>query len=194
MALETAAANEAALGFLDLQPDDRVLEVGFGHGATIARAAAAVSRGFVAGVDPSADMCRMAARRNRSSVAAGRVELRRASVEALPYPDGSFDKALSVHTLYFWPNLGEATAEIRRVMRSPGRLVLAWRHDPEVIRRFPTSVYRFHDEATVVEALKRAGLGPVAVVHREHGPAILRLAVASVAPTSSSSDQSRRSR
>src|SRR5262245_62186626 len=78
MSRETAAANEAALELLGPEPADHVLEVGFGHGATIARVAAAVSRGLVAGVDPSAEMCRMAARRNRRAVAEGRVELRQA--------------------------------------------------------------------------------------------------------------------
>src|SRR5260221_10670655 len=101
MARETVTANETALELLDLQTAQHVLEVGFGHGATIARVAAAVSRGLVAEVDPSAEMCRMATRRNRPAVASGRVELHQASVEALPFPDGSFDKVLSVHTLYF---------------------------------------------------------------------------------------------
>ena len=77
MARETVTANETALELLELQPADHVLEVGFGHGAMIARVAAAVSGGRVAGVDPSAEMCRMAGRRNRRAVASGKVELRR---------------------------------------------------------------------------------------------------------------------
>jgi ubiquinone/menaquinone biosynthesis C-methylase UbiE len=178
MAWETAAVNEAALDLLELQPEDRVLEVGFGHGATIARADAALSRGFVAGVDPSAEMCRMAARRNRSAIAAGRVELRQAAVEALPYADAAFDKAFSVHTVYFWPDLRAAAAEIRRVLKASGRLVLAWRYDLEVTRVFPGSVYRFPDETSVVEALWVAGFDAVEVVLRRRGRAVLRLAVA----------------
>ena len=118
MAWETATANEAALELLEPQPADHVLEVGFGHGATIARVAAAVSRGLVAGVDPSAEMCRMATRRNRQAVAGGRVALRQAAVEALPYPDGSFDKVLAVHTLYFWREPERALSEIRRVLKT----------------------------------------------------------------------------
>ena len=38
--------NEATLAALDLQPDDRVLEVGFGPGDLIARAVEAVAAGF----------------------------------------------------------------------------------------------------------------------------------------------------
>jgi SAM-dependent methyltransferase len=180
MAWETAAANETALELLDLQPEDHVLEVGFGHGATIARAAAAVSRGFVAGVDPSIAMCRIATRRNQAAIAGGRVELREASVESMPYPDAAFDKVLSVHTLYFWREPARALAEIRRVLKRPGRLVLAWRHDPGARRSFPESVYRFHDEQHVLRLLADASFGSVELESRAHGSAILRLAVASV--------------
>lgn len=98
MARETAAVNEAAVALLDLRPADRVLEVGFGHGATIARMAAAGRGGHGAGVDPSAEMWAMASRRNHRAIEAGRVTLRQAGVEALPFPDHSFDKVLLVHT------------------------------------------------------------------------------------------------
>src|SRR5215471_2910601 len=65
MSHETAALNASVLGALELQPTDRVLEVGFGHGRTIERAAAIVTNGFVAGIDVSETMVRMAARRCR---------------------------------------------------------------------------------------------------------------------------------
>jgi hypothetical protein len=55
MAAETADANRAAAGLLDLQPADQVLEVGFGHGATIALMAAEISGGRVAGVNISGE-------------------------------------------------------------------------------------------------------------------------------------------
>jgi ubiquinone/menaquinone biosynthesis C-methylase UbiE len=178
MARETAAANEAALDLLDLQGDDRVLEVGFGHGATIARAAAVVSRGVVVGVDPSAEMCRMAARRNRTAIATGRVRLHQASVEALPLSDAEFDKVFSVHTVYFWPDLPAALTEIRRVLKPRGRMVLGWRDDPRAARSFPESVYRFPDEAAVRQAFESAGYGSLRVVRRPAGSVVLEFAIA----------------
>src|SRR5262245_49983120 len=152
MARETVTANDTALELLDLEPTDRVLEVGFGHGATIARAAAAVGRGFVAGVDTSEEMCRMAARRNRREIAAGRVELRQGSADALPYPDSSFDKVLSVHTLYFWSDLVRPLREIARVLKPGGRVVLTHRTDPAADRDFPSAVYRFYTDDAIEES------------------------------------------
>lgn len=178
MARETATANEAAVELLELKPTDRVLEVGFGHGATIARLAAAVSGGFVAGVDPSAEMCRMAARRNRRAVAGGRVELRQASAEAIPYPGGTFDKVLAVHTVYFWPDLGRPLREIARVLKPGGRLVLARRTDPAAAGQFPPSVYRFPSDGEIEDALRRSGLVTGKVVTRPLGGARITIHVA----------------
>ena len=78
MSVETAAANESALKLLDLDAGDRVLEVGFGHGRTIERAAAMVGDGLVAGIDASEDMVRMATRRCRRLIESGRVRRRSA--------------------------------------------------------------------------------------------------------------------
>jgi ubiquinone/menaquinone biosynthesis C-methylase UbiE len=178
MAHETRAANGTALELLELEPADRVLEVGFGHGATIARLSGVLSSGFVAGVDPSAEMCRMAARRNRQTVLDGRVDLRQASVDVLPYPTGAFDKALSVHTLYFWPDLVRAFREIARVLRPGGRLVLAHRTDPGAARDFPASVYRFPGDVEVQDALTRAGFACGDAIQRSFGHATVSSCVA----------------
>ena len=48
MALETATPNRRALDLLKLDEKSRVLEVGFGHGHTLARAAELAPKGFVA--------------------------------------------------------------------------------------------------------------------------------------------------
>lgn len=158
MAKETAAVNEAAIERLRLEPSDRVLEVGFGHGVTIARAAAAVSGGFVAGIDPSGEMLRMASRRNRRAIHAGRVELRQAVAEAIPYPDQFFDKVLAVHTAYFWASLDRPFREMARVLRAGGLLVLVHRTDGAAASTFPASIYRFRSMVEVDAGLNQAGL------------------------------------
>lgn len=178
MARETAAVNEAALEILELKPTDHVLEVGFGHGATIARVAAAVSGGFVAGVDPSAEMCRMAARRNRRAIESGRVELREAAAEAIPYPDRSFDSVLAVHTVYFWGSLAAPLQEIARVLKPAGRLVLVHRNDAGATRDFPTSVYHFRTEHEIERALTGARLVSGDVTRRAMGPTSVSFHVA----------------
>ena len=178
MARETAAVNEAAVELLDLRSTDDVLEVGFGHGATIARVAAAVSGGRVSGVDPSPEMCAMASRRNRRAIEAGRVALRQASVEDLPFPVASFDKVLLVHTVYFWPDLAPVFVEIARVLRPAGRVVVAHRTDAAAARDFPAPIYRFREPAAVRNALEAAGLGCDEAILRAFGRATICFEVA----------------
>lgn len=178
MARETVAVNEAAVELLDLRSTDDVLEVGFGHGATIARVAAAVSGGRVSGVDPSPEMCAMASRRNRRAIEAGRVALRQASAEDLPFPEASFDKVLLVHTVYFWTELAPAFGEIARVLRPAGCVVVAHRTDASAARDFPAAIYRFHDAAAVRNALEAAGLRCDDAIVRDFGRATICFQVA----------------
>ena len=100
----------------------------------------------------------MASRRNRRGIEAGRVALRQASAEDLPFPEASFDKVLLVHTVYFWPELAPAFREIARVLRPAGRVVVAHRTDTSAARDFPAPIYRFREPAAVRNALEAAGL------------------------------------
>ena len=165
MAVETAKENVRALDLLELRPGHRVLEVGFGHGRTIARAAARASPGFVAGVDPSERMLEMAARHNRRLIREGRVELKLGDSSRLPYEDGCFDRVYSVHTLYFWENPAAHLREIHRVMKAGARLVLGFRpKDETASAEFPSTVYRFYTADEVRRLLDAAGYERVEIV------------------------------
>src|SRR4029453_7082110 len=101
MSFETAPANRAALDVLAVQPGEEVLEIGCGHGRTLARLAATTSA-RLAGVDPSEVMVRLARRRLRPSIEAGRASVALGSSAAIPHGDARFDAALAVHVVYFW--------------------------------------------------------------------------------------------
>ena len=164
MAVETAAENGMALQLLELQPDDRVLEIGFGHGKTLGTAADAVKHGFLAGVDPSPDMLRMAARRHRRLIAQDKLELKLGDSRRIPYPDERFTKAFSVNTIYFWSDPAEDFREIRRVLKAGGRFVLGFHPtDDRVLADFPASVYRFYSQDEVRSLLQNAGFGDIRI-------------------------------
>ena len=170
MSLETATANEEALTFLDLQPKDRVLEVGFGHGRTIERAATALATGFIAGIDLSEEMARMAERRCRPLIRHGKVALTVGDSDHLPFPDQHFDKVLSVHTVYFWADPEAHLREIRRVLAYGGRLVLGL-HSKEDKRAedFPKSVYTFYTAEEVGGLLVASGFERVDLAQAREG-------------------------
>ena len=98
---------------------DRVLDVACGTGVVARRALAAVGpRGSVVGVDLTEAMLAVAERIEPQ------VEWRLGDVMDLPLDDGSFDVVLCQAGLMFFPDRVAALAEMRRVLRTGGRLVV----------------------------------------------------------------------
>ncbi|HLX59153.1 MAG TPA: class I SAM-dependent methyltransferase [Ktedonobacteraceae bacterium] len=112
------------LNLLEIEPTDTVLEVGFGAGQGIKLAAEQAPHGHVMGIDLSAMMVRVATRRNARAVKAGRVALAQGTMTALPYADHSFDKIMTIHTFYFWPEPVRVLRELSRVLKPGGRLII----------------------------------------------------------------------
>jgi SAM-dependent methyltransferase len=117
------ARSRWVVSLLDLQPTDRVLEIGFGPGVGIAEVARRAGR--VYGVDHSAVMVRQASRRNAAAVRAGRVSLVAASVDRLPDFGEPLDVVFGVNTVGFWPSPAERLVELRGLLRPGGRIALA---------------------------------------------------------------------
>lgn len=157
MAAKNAEMNRAAAARLPLEPESRVLEIGFGHGRTLEVLAARVPRGLAAGVDPSDAMLAMASRRLRDAVAAGRVELRRAGAERLPFADGSFDAAYAANSVQFWPGPERSLREVGRVLRPGGTLLLAIRLDDPDAGRFASPGFRAEQVADLERRLDACG-------------------------------------
>lgn len=139
MARGNALVNTWAIELLDVQPTDRVLDVGCGPGVAVARAADKATRGLVAGVDHSPVMIAQATRRNRAAVRTGQVKLRVGSAEALGYPDEYFTKACAVNTAMFWPSIQDCLRELRRVLAPRGKLAVILRERQEDGGRFDRS-------------------------------------------------------
>jgi ubiquinone/menaquinone biosynthesis C-methylase UbiE len=118
------ARNRWAVELLDVQPTDRVIELGCGPGVAIAALATRAIRGLVVGVDHSSVMIRQARRRNRAAVRAGRVRLVHTPVESLSTSDGPFNAALAVNTVGMWPDPTARLRELARLLRPGGRIAL----------------------------------------------------------------------
>jgi ubiquinone/menaquinone biosynthesis C-methylase UbiE len=161
MAFDTAHANRIAVERLAVQAGEAVLEVGCGHGRTLARVARAPC-GFLAGIDPSEVMVRLARRRLRRRIEAGRAEISLAASSALPHPDARFDAALAVHVLYFWKDAIADLREIRRVLRAGGRLLLGYRpRDAVTLASLPATVYSLRSVEETEGLLAQAGFAAI---------------------------------
>jgi len=109
---------------LQLQPQERVLEIGFGAGRGLAVAAQQTTRGTVTGIDLSAIMVRVTQRRNQIAVRAGLVSVLQDDIAALPFTTAHFDKIFTIHTCYFWPHPLQIFADLLRILKPDGRLMV----------------------------------------------------------------------
>jgi len=114
------------LAVLDVQPGDDVLEVGYGPGGLIRLLAERTGAASIRGVDPSPEMRDQASRHNRKAVRAGRVRLDIGTADRTGLPDASVDRVVSVRNVAMWPDLGAGVAELHRVVRPGGAVVIAW--------------------------------------------------------------------
>jgi ubiquinone/menaquinone biosynthesis C-methylase UbiE len=167
------ALNDAAFDSLALRPHDRVLEVGFGGGYLLGRMASVVTDAFLAGVDLSPAMVAFCRGRYRALIETGRLELRCAKAEALPYSSASFSKVCTVNSIFYWESAPQAISELWRALEKDGTLVLCFtcRQSMEH-RRFARHGITLHGTDDVEKMMKAAGFREVSFTrssdqHRE---------------------------
>jgi len=88
------------LSLLQIEPGDRILEIGFGPGNAAGKAAAKAAE--VVGIDHSELMVGQATQRHKKLIERGKLKLMLASAETLTPDLGLFDKIYSVNVVQFW--------------------------------------------------------------------------------------------
>jgi SAM-dependent methyltransferase len=121
-----APIHDRIVEFLAIERGTRVLDVACGTGGVALRAAWA--GGEVVGIDISADQL---AKARRVAAAEGlAVQFDEGDCQELPYPDAGFDAVASAFGAVFAADHGRTAAELARVCRLGGRLVVtAWPKD-----------------------------------------------------------------
>jgi len=157
--------NRMALENLHLQPDDHVLEIGFGGGELITRMARIVTRGHITGADFSIDAVEVCRKRFETLIGAGTIELLCAGAESLPFHDDSFTKVCTVNTIYFWPDPPAALGQIRRVLKENGTLLICFNPRSEMEKQYFTRHgFTLFEPEEVKSLLSSAGFRDVQLV------------------------------
>jgi ubiquinone/menaquinone biosynthesis C-methylase UbiE len=151
------------IDLLEVQPHDRILEVGCGPGVGIELLAKSAPEGYVAGVDASQEMVAQAKVRNAQAITRGRVDLRYGCAESLPFDDNTFNKTLAVNSTQVWTDVAAGLREIRRVMQAGGKMALGF------------TPYSGQRQGGLTERLTAAGLTAAHVVETDMGFCVLAI-------------------
>lgn len=131
LALLPRGAIEQALGVgnpvraAGLRPGEVVIDLGCGGGIdTILAAHAVAPAGKAIGLDMLPEMLEVAGR-NAAEAGVRNVEWMQGELEAIPLPDRSVDVVISNGVVNLSPRKSRAFAEIFRILRAGGRMVVA---------------------------------------------------------------------
>lgn len=130
--LVSSRARKRGCRWLEVQDGEQVLDAGTGTGLALRPLVSANPSGWTEGLDASTAML-VRARRRLRRCSDHRYGLRVGSLTCLPYPTGTFDAAFSSYAVDVLPRsaLSAVLRELRRVLRSEGRLVLVYIAPPQ---------------------------------------------------------------
>lgn len=157
-----ARLNRFAIDQLAVKSSDRVLEIGFGGGVTLQPLLSKAQ--FVQGIDPSADVIAVARNRFSTEIEKGTAHFQEGSAESLPLPSGTFDKVLTVNTVYFWSSLEDGLQEIRRVLTPGGRIVIGFTPQARMDRmNLPKDIFTSRTPNAIADALRNTRFAEVEI-------------------------------
>lgn len=174
-----ADLNSFVKDVIDLSKEDQVLEIGFGPGKLIYEMAENVTDGVVTGIDFSEVMLGIASKLNQQYISTGTVILRKGDCCSLPFDGESFDKLCTVNTLYFWEDPGKNLAEMFRVLKPKGKIVIGFRDHKQMSNlNLKEDVFSYYSQQDVVEMLAKAGFANAHIKEKEGRPFVSYCAVA----------------
>ncbi|MXU63919.1 methyltransferase domain-containing protein [Oceanomicrobium pacificus] len=168
---DVTARRLANLRALDLRPGHHVLDLGCGQGLlTVDLAGIVGPAGKVLAIDPSPDMRKAA---TMTCKGLDQVAILEGDASAIPADSASLDRVIAVQVFEYVPDIDAALAEIARVLKPGGRVVLGnmlwpsfhwFSDDPDrmdrMCRLWEDHVRHTDLPAWLADAMARAGLAP----------------------------------
>ncbi|MCX6180381.1 MAG: class I SAM-dependent methyltransferase [Bacteroidetes bacterium] len=150
-----ASTYERMKKHLALKGAPDLLEIGFGNGVTSKEI---MQNSNYSGLDYSQDMVNTAANLCASEIQNG-AKLFCGDIHQMPFADKSFDIVLTINTIYFWDQPVKAVAELRRVTKENGRLLIGMRtkEDMDALSNITSNGFNIRPLAEVEYLLRNGG-------------------------------------
>jgi SAM-dependent methyltransferase len=109
---------------MDIEPSDRILEIGCGHGALVSLMCDRLETGAVTAIDRSEKMVEAALRRNHRHVASGRARFLAEDLSDAQFGFESFTKIVAFNVGVFWRSQAPELSEVKNWLAPGGGLFL----------------------------------------------------------------------
>lgn len=166
-----AAMPEWAMPQIKVGEDARVLDVGCGGGANVARLLTKCPQGNVTGLDISKAAIEMTKDYNYHAFVDGLCKVAGGNAVQIPLAKDNYDLVTAFETIYYWTSLLYGAQEIYRVLKPGGKIVIANEMDgeSEEDRKMERSVggFRIYSIAEIKEDLTEAGFIDITAQHDE---------------------------
>jgi len=122
--MKNEVARGWAVGHLNVQPYQHILEIGYGAGHTLQEVARKLKIGFLAGIDASPAMYRQAYRRNKRLIEQQLLQLHIGELPELSYPAHYFHTIYGVNAHLTWKDPAQEFMRLAGMLKNKGRLVM----------------------------------------------------------------------
>lgn len=160
--------NIATLEMVNAAANDTILEIGMGNGFFVKDILQKDASIKYTGCDFSEVMVSEAEKLNAEWISKGQAKFICTDVAELPFNDGSFNKIFTVNTIYFWEDATAILAELKRVLKKDGALIISLR-PKHLMQNYPFTKYGFtlFSKADVVQLLRANGFTIVQAIEKQ---------------------------
>ena len=125
LAANNKERTDWVLSFMDVKPEDNILEIGYGPGTAIELLERQIKNGLIAGIDVSDVMLKQASRRNAEAIKQKKVRLHQGTIDELNYKNNFFDYVFGINVSLFWKDPVSEFKKIRNLLKPGGSLLIA---------------------------------------------------------------------
>lgn len=153
---------------MDIQPKDRILEIGFGPGEGLHMLLEEYKKVKADGIDPSQTMYDQAKKRNKEFISNGQLHLMKGTAEDLFADNHTYDKIYAVNNFPLWKDRFATLQRIQSLLKIEGELVITLQPRQEEATR--DQAFTYADE--IQHLLMEAGLSDVKVKFKHIKPSL----------------------
>lgn len=148
-----------SIDFLNPNEADKLLEIGHGNCSHLEKIYENKNSIEYFGLEISKTMKTEAERINHNLIQNHQINFSLYDGEKIPFQNNYLDKIFTVNTIYFWKNPSNFIAEIHRVLKTNGILVIGYAQK-EFMKKLPfvNSVFSLYNTEDINELFKNSGL------------------------------------